>query len=88
MKFGLREFDLFKSVSGSTSSQVNRAIKRKLIPNYGKRGIGLLFNPKKSIYNYIYSRITFGGISGFRESKDENPVEVMIKGIKILLGIK
>lgn len=43
----------------STTRQAKRAIKRVLIPGYGKRGMGIL-HPKKAIYNRVYRRTTFG----------------------------
>ena len=47
-----------KSLSARTTGRANRAIKRALIPGYGKRGMGWL-NPKKAIYNRVYRRTTF-----------------------------
>lgn len=60
MKFGFRTPSFKRSISDRTTGRAKRAIKRAIIPGYGKRGIGLLTNPKKSIYNWVYRRTTFG----------------------------
>lgn len=56
MKFGFRTPSFKRSISARTTGRAKRAI----IPGYGKRGIGLLTNPKKSIYNRLHRRTTFG----------------------------
>lgn len=60
MKFGFRTPSFKRSISARSTGRAKRAIKRAIIPGYGKRGIGLLTNPKKSIYNRVYRRTTFG----------------------------
>ncbi len=59
MKFGIRKPSLKKSFNARTTGKAKRAIKKALIPGYGKKGMGLIKNPKKSIYNKIYRRTTF-----------------------------
>ena len=60
MKFGFRTPSIKRSISARTTSRAKRAIKRAIIPAYGRKGMGLLTNPKKSIYNRVYRRTTFG----------------------------
>jgi hypothetical protein len=60
MKFGFRTPSLKRSISARTTGRAKRAIKRAIISGYGRRGIGLLTNPKKSLYNRVYRRTTFG----------------------------
>ena len=60
MKFGFRTPSLKRSISARTTGRAKRAIKRAIIPGYGRRGIGLLTNPKKSLYNRVYRRTTCG----------------------------
>lgn len=60
MKYGFRTPSLRRSISARTTGRAKRAIKRAIIPGYGKTGMGLLTNPRKSIYNRIYRRTTFG----------------------------
>jgi len=59
MKFGLRKPSLKRSISARTTGRAKRAIKRALIPGYGKRGMGI-FHPRKAMYNRVYRRTTFG----------------------------
>ena len=60
MKFGFRTPSIKRSISARTTSRAKRAIKRAIIPGYGRKGMGLLTNPKKSIYNRVYRKTTFG----------------------------
>ena len=58
MKIGMRKPSLKRSLSARTTGRAKRAIKRAVIPGYGKKGMGLL-HPKKAIYNRVYRRTTF-----------------------------
>lgn len=58
MKYGIRKPSLTKSISARTKGRATRAIKRAIIPGYGKRGMGLL-HPKRALYNRVYRRTTF-----------------------------
>lgn len=60
MKFGFRTPSIKRSISARTTGRAKRAIKRAIIPVYGRKGMGLLTNPKKSIYNRVYRKTTFG----------------------------
>lgn len=60
MKFGLRKPSLKKSISARTTGRLKRAIKRAIIPGYGKKGMGWLRDPKKAAYNKIYNKTTVG----------------------------
>lgn len=59
MKFGLRTPSLKKSIRARTTGRAKRAVKRALIPGYGKKGMGWITNPKKAAYNKIYNKTTF-----------------------------
>lgn len=59
MKVGFRKPSIKRSISARTTGQLKRAVKRELIPGYGKRGMGIL-HPKKALYNRVYRRTTFG----------------------------
>ena len=65
MKFGFRKPSLKRSISARTTGQAKRAIKRALIPGYGKRGMGIL-HPKKAIYNKVYNKTTFSVFDLFK----------------------
>lgn len=58
MKFGMRKPSLKKSIAARTTGRAKRALKRLLIPGYGKKGMGWLRNPKKALYNKMYRRTT------------------------------
>lgn len=60
MKYGFRTPSLRRSISARTTGRAKRSIKRAIIPGYGRKGMGLLTNPRKSIYNRIYRKTTFG----------------------------
>ncbi|RMC62116.1 hypothetical protein [Lactobacillus sp. ESL0259] len=58
VKIGFRKPSLKRSISARTKGRATRAIKRAIIPNYGKRGMGWA-HPKRKIYNSIYNKTTF-----------------------------
>lgn len=60
VKIGLRKPNLKSSLKARTTGRAKRAVKRAIIPGYGKRGMGWIKNPKKAAYNAIYSRTTVG----------------------------
>lgn len=59
MKFGMRKPSFKKSLKARTLGKAKRAIKSAINPLYGKKGMGLINNPKKAIYNKIYKKTTF-----------------------------
>lgn len=59
MKFGMRTPSLKRSLSARTTGRAKRAVKKALIPGYGKKGMGWLRNPRKAAYNKIYHKTTF-----------------------------
>lgn len=59
MKFGLRKPSIKKSLSARTKGRATRALKKAVVPGYGKKGRGLL-NPKKAAYNKVYRKTTVG----------------------------
>ena len=59
MIFGLRTPSLKKSFKARTTGRAKRAIKKALIPGYGKKGMGWIKNPKKAAYNKIYRKTSF-----------------------------
>lgn len=56
MKFGLRTPSIKRSLKARTTGRAKRAIKKALIPGYGKKGSGWIKNPKKAAYNKIYRK--------------------------------
>lgn len=59
MKFGMRTPSLKKSIKARTTGKEKRAVKKALIPGYGKKGMGWIKNPKKAAYNKAYHRTSF-----------------------------
>lgn len=57
MKFGFRIPSLRKSVAARTS--VKRVVRHSLEVK-APRGLGILTNPKKAMYNKVYNKTTFG----------------------------
>lgn len=58
MKYGMRKPSWKKSLSVRTKGRATRAVKRALIPGYGKKGMGWLY-PKRKLYNTVYKKTTF-----------------------------
>ena len=59
MKIGMRKPSLKKSIKARTTGKAKRAVKKALIPGYGKKGAGWLKDPKKAAYNKVYKKTTF-----------------------------
>lgn len=59
MKFGFRTPSLKKSFKARTTGRAKRAVKKLLIPGYGKKGMGWIKNPKKAAYNKVYNKTSF-----------------------------
>ncbi|GEM_PF-422303 len=60
MKIGPRKPSIKKSISARTTGKAKRAVKKAVIPSYGKKGAGWIKDPKKAAYNKIYNKTTFG----------------------------
>lgn len=60
MKFGFRTPSPMTAIKARTTGKLKRKLKKLVNPLYGKKGMGLLTNPKKSLYNAVYSRTTVG----------------------------
>ena len=59
MKFGLRTPSLSRSLKARTTGRMKRGVKRAVIPGYGRRGMGLIKDPERSVKNAVYKRTTF-----------------------------
>ena len=60
MKMGIRKPNIKSSIKARTTGKAKRRLKKALIPGYGKKGMGLIRDPKKAAYNYVYHRTTVG----------------------------
>lgn len=68
MKFGFRTPSVKRRISARTTGRLKRSAK-SVIPGYGAKGMGLVKNPKKSLYNKVYHKTTVG-TSDFKIPKD------------------
>lgn len=59
MKFGMRKPSVKKSFKARTTGKMKRAVKKSINPTYGKKGMGMINDPKKAIYNKVYDKSTF-----------------------------
>lgn len=60
MKVGFRTPNLKSSIKARTTGRAKRAVKRAVVPGYGKKGMGIINNPKKAVYNKVYNKTTVG----------------------------
>lgn len=59
MKIGMRKPSIKKSIKARTTGKAKRALKKAVIPGYGKKGTGWLKDPKRAAYNKVYKKTTF-----------------------------
>lgn len=59
MKIGMRKPSLKKSIKARTTGRAKRAVKSAVNPLYGKKGMGIVKNPKKAVYNKVYKKTSF-----------------------------
>lgn len=78
MKIGMRKPSIKKSFKARTTGKAKRAVKKAVIPGYGKKGMGWIKDPKKAAYNKVYNKTTFGvndvvkTVSGTSSNKNKN----------------
>lgn len=60
MKMGVRKPSVKKSIKARTTGRVKRSIKKSVNPLYGKKGMGFIKDPERSVKNAIYHRTTVG----------------------------
>ena len=58
MKFGVRKPSIKRSIKARTTGRLKRTAKKAVNPLYGKKGMGLINNPKKAVYNKVYNKTT------------------------------
>ena len=51
MKIGIRKPSIKKSIKARTTAKAKRAVKSEFVPLYGKKGTGIVKDPKKAVYN-------------------------------------
>ena len=60
MKYGVRKPNVKKSIKARTTGKVKRQVKKAVNPFYGKKGMGIVNDPKKAAYNAVYNRTPVG----------------------------
>ena len=70
MKIGMRTPSLKKSIKAKTTGKAKRTLKKSINPTYGKKGMGLINNPKKAVYNKAYNKTTLNsaGLSTHKQT--------------------
>ena len=63
----MRKPSLKRSFKARTTGRAKRAVKKALIPGYGKKGTGFVKNPKKAVYNKVYRKTTFSIFDIFKD---------------------
>lgn len=59
MKIGMRKPSPMKSLKARTTGKLKRRVKKAVNPLYGKKGMGFVKDPVKSVKNSIYKKTTF-----------------------------
>ena len=67
MKIGFRMPSLKRSIKARTTGKIKRSVKRAVNPLYGKKGVGLITNPKKSVYNKVYKKVTIDPLKSLKK---------------------
>lgn len=60
MKFGFRKPSIKKMVKAKTTGKIKRAAKKAVNPLYGKKGVGAVKDPVRSVKNKVYKKTTVG----------------------------
>lgn len=58
MKYGIRTPNINKRISARTTGKIKRTVNKAVNPLYGKKGIGIVNDPSKAVYNKVYSKTT------------------------------
>lgn len=64
-----RKPSLKASFKARTTGRAKRAVKRAIIPGYGKKGTGFIKNPKRSMYNAVYHRTSIDTLKPIKNKK-------------------
>lgn len=83
MKIGFRTPSLKKSLKARTTGKLKRSIKRSINPLYGKKGTGLITDPKKAVYNKVYNKTTVGLNDITKVSKSKSNKNVTTNTISV-----
>lgn len=83
MKVGLRSPSIKKSVKARTTGRINRTLKKSVNPFYGKKGVGLIHDPKKAVYNKVYHKVTIDPLEPIKHPQMHNSTSDQIDDLNI-----
>lgn len=63
----MRKPSIKKSIKARTTGKAKRAIKKSVVPGYGKKGAGMIKSPKKAVYNKVYDKTSFSIFDLFKK---------------------
>ena len=66
MKFGFRKPSLKKTLKARTTGATKRKAKGAVNPLYGKKGMGFIKDPERSVKNKIYKKTTIDPLKKLR----------------------
>lgn len=66
MKFGFRKPSLKKTLKARTTGAIKRKAKSAVNPLYGKKGMGFIKDPERSVKNKIYKKTTIDPLKKLR----------------------
>lgn len=55
----IRKVNIKKSVSARTKGKATRSVRKLIMPNYGKKGMGWLNDSKKAVHNKVYNKTSY-----------------------------
>ena len=65
MKFGMRTPSIKKSIKARTTGKAKRAVKKALIPGYGKKCAGWIKNPSCTFFSVPWNQSFLNSSLGF-----------------------
>lgn len=66
MKFGFRKPSLKKTLKARTTGAIKRKAKGAVNPLYGKKGMGFIKDPERSVKNKIYKKTAIDPLKKLR----------------------
>jgi len=96
MKYGVRKPSIKKSISARTTGKINRQVKKAVNPLYGKKGMGVINDPKKAAYNAVYDKTTVSAkdlvsfddnLEYSRRNDDVSIFAVIVSFFKLLFAV-
>jgi len=71
MNFGVRKPSIKRSIKARTTGRIKRTIKSTYNPLYSKKGMGMINNPKKAIYNKVYNKTTVDCLESLKQKGNQ-----------------